>query len=311
MVRKGADDGFLPFAAVVNSEMGTPPMSLADERILESNAAAAAAYETRQDAAAAAQAAAAAAATTREAATSALKQQKDALDAILHAWEMAHVAYFGAEAHATQPDLIQVKLAMVQEAGENTLLSEADINSFDPATLPSPQVALARREEAREAMRVLVAAYDAALEQLGIVDDTRGEFARAMSLSLPPPPARRAGGVGAGDDDDEGDDKKDDGHDNDNDDAPLPSSHPPPPAHRVHDGEQGCGGGDVNTNASTRDREGAGTTNGNDHAPRQLRPRRNTRRSAQRGAAVVAPVVMGPAVNEEGDREMGMYTGGA
>ena len=81
MVRKGADDGFLSFAAVVNSEMGTPPMSLADERTLESNAVAASASETTQDAAAAAQAAAAAAATTREAATSALRQQKDALDA--------------------------------------------------------------------------------------------------------------------------------------------------------------------------------------------------------------------------------------
>ena len=77
MVRKGADDGFLSFAAVVNSEMGTPPMSLADERTLERNAAAAAASETTQDAAAAAaQATAAAAETTREAATSALNPSR-------------------------------------------------------------------------------------------------------------------------------------------------------------------------------------------------------------------------------------------
>ena len=179
------------------------------------------------------------------------------------------MAYFGAEAHATQPGLIQVKLAMVQETGESTLLSEADISLFDPATLPSPQVTLARREEAREAFRVLVLAYDAALEQLGIVDDTRGEFARAVSLC--PPPARRTGGIGAGDDDDKGDDKNDDGHADDK--ALLPSSNTPPPARRVHDGEQGRGGGGVNTNASTRDREGAGTTTPPtpEHTP--LRPR--------------------------------------
>ena len=184
MVRKGLDDGLLSFAALVKSEMGTPPTSLAEEAAAAAGMTAAANEVTARTEAAVAESSKAAALHAKTQALAALTQQKASLTEAHRLFALKFVARRSAQSMHESSDAITAKVVMVQEAREYTILGESEYDKSDPDNLPSVSVVLQERKDAKAALQILVFTYEAGLEATGTLDDDTGKFVRARSLPL-------------------------------------------------------------------------------------------------------------------------------
>ena len=164
--------------------MGTSPTSLAAEAAVAAGMAVAANEATARTEAAAAESDKAAAREAKEQELAALAQLKVSLTEAHRFFELKFVAHKGAEVMHESSSAVTAKVAMVDEAQSCTILDECEYATFDPDGLPSVPVALQERNDAQDALRKVLGAYEAGLKTTGTPDDDTGKFVRAPSPSI-------------------------------------------------------------------------------------------------------------------------------